>query len=183
VNVRGTPSQWLRKTADIPSHPKIALDIERYAEQVRADSRGGACFICSIIAGERDDHAVIYRDEICIAFLSRFPTLLGYSLLAPLEHRTAVVGDFTEDEYVALQRRVHRLGTALAAVVPTERLYVVSLGSHEGNSHVHWHVAPLPPGVPYEDQQYAALMHENGYLDVPLDEQITLAQRIGDQLS
>ena len=44
----------------------------------------------------------------------------------------------------------------------------MSLGSHQGNAHVHWHVAPLPPGVPYEEQQFAALMHEvNGYLDIP----------------
>jgi len=90
--------------------------------------------------------------------------------------------DFTEDEYVELQRRIHRLGVALAAVVPTERLYVLSLGSHQGNSHVHWHIAPLPPGVAYEDQQYAALMHEHGYLDVPLDEQIELARRVAGEL-
>ena len=32
---------------------------------------------------------------------------------------------------------------------PTERLYLLSLGSHQGNAHVHWHIAPLPPGVPY----------------------------------
>lgn len=31
------------------------------------------------------------------------------------------------------------------------------LGSREGNSHVHWHLAPLPPGVPFEQQQLAAL--------------------------
>ncbi len=41
--------------------------------------------------------------------------------------------------------------------VSTERLYGLSLGSHGGNAHVHWHVAPLPPGVPYREQQYAAL--------------------------
>lgn len=34
----------------------------------------------------------------------------------------------------------------------------------QGNAHVHWHVAPLPPGVPYERQQYHALMAENGVL-------------------
>jgi hypothetical protein len=62
--------------------------------------------------------------------------------------------------------------------VPTERLYVLSLGSHDGNAHVHWHVAPLPPGVPYREQQYAALMHENGYLDISGAELSTIAQRI-----
>src|SRR5579862_9048569 len=71
-------------------------------QRTRDDARSGRCFICSIVAGTREDHRVIYRDEICIAFLAKAPTLLGYSLLAPLEHRTDVVADFTEDEYLDL---------------------------------------------------------------------------------
>jgi ATP adenylyltransferase len=62
--------------------------------------------------------------------------------------------------------------------VPTERLYVLSLGSKQGNAHVHWHLAPLPPGVPYEHQQYAALMHEHGYLDIPNADFVDLARRL-----
>ena len=53
-------------------------------------------------------------------------------------------------------------------VVPTERLYLLALGSRQGNAHVHWHVAPLPPGVPYEKQQYAALMHDTERSKVPV---------------
>jgi diadenosine tetraphosphate (Ap4A) HIT family hydrolase len=105
------------------------------------------------------------------------PSIRGYTLVAPLEHRTDVVGSFTETEYVELQRRVHRLGVAISASVPTERLYVLSLGSHQGNAHVHWHLAPLPPGVPYREQQYAALMHEHGHLDIPDDDLLSLAER------
>jgi diadenosine tetraphosphate (Ap4A) HIT family hydrolase len=149
---------------------------------VRSAVDDGSCFICAIVAGTRDDHPVVFRDEVCIAFLAKWPTLLGYTLVAPLEHRTDVVGSFTADEYVAIQRRVHRVGAALSAVVPAERLYLLSLGSHQGNAHVHWHVAPLPPGVPYDEQQYAALMHERGYLDVPEADQVALAERIAAQL-
>jgi diadenosine tetraphosphate (Ap4A) HIT family hydrolase len=131
------------------------------------------------VAGERDDHHVVFRDHRCIAFLAKFPTLLGYTLVAPVEHRTDVVGSFTEAEYVELQRQVHRVGRAVSASVPTERLYVLSLGSHQGNAHVHWHLAPLPPGVPYRGQQYAALMHEiDGHLDIPEADLATLAERI-----
>ena len=108
--------------------------------------------------------------------------ILWRALRAPLEHRTDVVDAFTADEYVELQRRVHRVGRAVSRAVATERLYLLSLGSHEGNSHVHWHVAPLPPGVPYAEQQYAALMHENGYLDIPRDEAVALARRIADNV-
>ena len=59
--------------------------------------------------------------------------------------------------------------------MPTERLYVLSLGSQQGNRHVHWHVVPLPPGVPYEEQQLAVLDTARGYLDVPDDVSARLA--------
>jgi diadenosine tetraphosphate (Ap4A) HIT family hydrolase len=166
----------------VPGYPKIPFDAGEYERRVRTDSDRGSCFICSIVAGNRDDHLVVFRDEMCVAFLAKWPTLLGYTLVAPLEHRTDVIGAFTADEYVELQRRVHRVGRAVSEAVPTERLYLLSLGSHQGNAHVHWHVAPLPPGVPYGEQQYAALMHENGYLDVPDADQYAVATRIAERI-
>jgi len=155
--------------------PRRAFDLDAYVEEVTSD-RG--CFICRLVQGE-PGHAVIYRDDDHVAFLNRFPTLVGYTLVAPTRHRERVVDDFDLDGYVALQTLIHRLGRALSATVPTERLYVLSLGSQEGNSHVHWHLAPLPPGVPYSDQQFRALMTEaNGYLDIPVQDQAALARRI-----
>lgn len=112
--------------------------------------------MCEIVAGRRPHHFV-HEDDTAIAFLNRYPTLRGYVLVAPKEHLEEVTGDFTEDEYVALQRVVWRVGEAIRRAVATERLYVGSLGSKQGNSHVHWHLAPLPPGVPYDEQQGAAL--------------------------
>ena len=162
----------------MPEYLKIPLDIDSYVQHVTAASDAGTCFICSIVSGERDDHLVVFRDDVCVAFLAKWPTLLGCTLVAPLEHRTDVVDAFTTDEYVELQRRVHRVGRAVSEAVPTERLYVLSLGSHQAVSHVHWHIAPLPPGVPYLEQQYVALMHENGYLDIPDADQAALAERI-----
>ena len=160
------------------SYPRVPFDVAAYVAETTASAGRGDCFICSIVAGELDGHRVVLRDELCVGFLAKWPTLVGYALLAPLEHRTDVVGDFSEGEYVELQRRVHRLGRAVASSVPTERLYVLALGSQQGNAHVHWHLAPLPPGVPYERQQYAALMHERGYLDIPDGHQAALARTI-----
>jgi diadenosine tetraphosphate (Ap4A) HIT family hydrolase len=77
---------------------------------------------------------------------------------------------------------VHRVAGAVAAVVPAERMYCLSLGSQQGNAHLHWHVAPLPPGVPYERQQYYALMAENGVLDVGDSFQADLARAIRSRL-
>ena len=170
------------QTQAVPGYPKIPFDGGEYEQNTQEAARRGECFICSIVAGERDDHLVVFRDDLCIAFLGKWPTLLGYTLLAPLEHRTDAVGSFTESEYVELQRRVHRVGRAISAAVPTERLYVLSLGSHQGNAHVHWHLAPLPSGVPYREQQFAALMHEHGYLDIPAADHTALARSIAANL-
>jgi len=70
----------------------------------------------------------------------------------------------------------------VAATVPTERMYSLSLGSQQGNAHLHWHLVPLPPGVPYERQQFQAIMTENGVLTVDDTAQAALARRIRDQL-
>ncbi len=95
--------------------------------------------------------------------------------MAPAAHREHVVGDFTECEYAELQRLIHRIGRALTRVIETERLYVTSLGSQQGNTHVHWHLLPLPPGVPYEDQQMAVFDTDKGWLHVADAAMATLA--------
>lgn len=119
---------------------------------------GGRCFICELLAGNPQfAHHVIYEDDYAIAFLNKYPRLRGYVLVAPREHREQVTAEFTPEEYLRLQWVVHRVGEALRQVLPTERLYIFSLGSQDGNRHVHWHVAPLPPGIPFERQQFAAL--------------------------
>jgi diadenosine tetraphosphate (Ap4A) HIT family hydrolase len=142
------------------------------------------CFICDLARGEPEHpHHIVYEDELAIAFLNRFPTVPGQTIVAPREHREQVTGDFSEDEYVALQRVVRRVGEAVRRAVPTERLYVLSLGSQAANSHVHWHLAPLPPGVPFERQQLAALDWSDGVLDLSEEEQAALAGRIRADIS
>lgn len=140
-------------------------------------SQEGPCFICELIGG-RNPHHMIYEDETAVVFLSKYPSLYGYTLLAPREHREQATGDFTLEEYLALQQLIYHVGEALRQVVPTERLYILTLGSQQGNRHVHWHLAPLPPGVPYEQQQTAALDNSKGTLAISDEEMASLAQAI-----
>src|SRR5690348_3299986 len=114
----------------------LPFDLEAYRERVRSSP----CFICNIVQGRDTSHHVIYRDDRAIVFLNKYPTLYGYTLVAPVEHREEVTGDFSLEEYVELQKVVYRAAEALREEVPTERVYVLSLGSRQGNSHVHWHV-------------------------------------------
>jgi diadenosine tetraphosphate (Ap4A) HIT family hydrolase len=158
---------------------------ERRREIDREEVRrrlGGRCFICELVAGNPEfAHHIVYEDDRAVAFLNRYPVLYGYVLVAPREHREEVTGDFDEDEYASLQRVVHRVGEAVRRAVPTERLYILSLGSRQANRHVHWHVAPLPPGVAFERQQFAAL-DRSDVLDLGDDEQSELAARIRAEL-
>lgn len=83
---------------------------------------------------------------------------------------------------MALQRAVYRVAEAVRRTVETERLYLLSLGSQQGNRHVHWHVAPLPAGVPFEQQQLEALRSEYGILDISERDMAELARRIRCEL-
>jgi len=95
---------------------------------------------------------MVYEDDRTIAFLNKYPTLYGYTLVAPREHREQATGDFTLEEYLALQSVIYRVAEAVWLEVSAERVYILTLGSQQGNRHVHWYVAPLPPVVPYEEQ-------------------------------
>ncbi len=156
------------------------FDLAAYVRRVQS----GPCFICEIVAKNAEyAHHIVYEDDAAIVFLNAYPTLYGYTLVAPRRHCEQVTGDFTLDEYLRLQRVIFYAAEAVRQVVPTERIYLLSLGSQQGNRHVHWHIAPLPPGVPYDQQQLAALNIENGYLTLSDEEAIGLSARLRDRLN
>ena len=151
------------------------FDLDNYIQRIQT----GPCFICEMLAGNPVyRHHIIYRDETAVVFLNKFPILYGYTLIAPMQHRERVTADFTREQYLALQALIFRVAEALRQVVPTERMYLLSLGSQQGNRHVHWHLAPLPPGIPLEEQQFEALRMEKGTLAISDDEMADLSTQI-----
>ncbi|MGK5638632.1 HIT family protein [Streptomyces sp. URMC 126] len=151
------------------------MDLDAYTERART----GPCFVCAFLAGHPDyAHRLIADDGEHVAFLDRWPTLPGKILVAPKRHLEHVVRDFDEAAYVRLMAFVRRVALAMEEVCRPERTYVYSLGSRQGNAHVHWHIAGLPPGVPYEHQQFHALMSENGVIDAPPEDLDALAARL-----
>ena len=147
------------------------FDLDAYIQ----DIQNKPCFICEMIAGRLGGNHVIYRDETFIAFLNKYPMLYGYALVAPIQHKEQVTGDFTLEEYLSLQRGVYQVAEAVRRSVETERVYILSLGSQQGNRHVHWHVAPLPYGVPFKEQQLDALHIKKGVLELAEEEMAELA--------
>ena len=128
-------------------------DLDAYVRRAQS----GPCFVCAIVSQDPDfpEHHVFYEDDAAIAFLNRYPTQYGSTLVAPKEHKEQVAGDFTLDEYLGLQV-VYRVAEAVGEEVGAERVYLLSLGSNQGNAHVHWHVVPLPQTHPMRS---SSLLH------------------------
>jgi diadenosine tetraphosphate (Ap4A) HIT family hydrolase len=155
------------------SYERYEVDWAAYHQRART----GPCFICQIIAGDPEFPAdLVYEDEIAIAFLDKYPRVLGYTLVAPKAHREDLFSSFTPSEYLDLQAVVRRVGLAVQEVMDAERMYILSLGSNQGNAHVHFHIVPLPRGVPYEEQQLA--IYRQGVLRFPEADRVALAQQI-----
>lgn len=159
---------------------------ERYRPDMEALHHGfrtQPCFVCRLVGGDPQlPLHTVHEDEHAIAFLDAYPRAYGYTLVATKEHREQVTADFSVDEYLRLQRLVYGVTEAVREEVGAERMYLYTFGSNEGNAHVHWHVVPLPPGVPYEDQQGAWATWDKGVLDIPHEEMSSLAARIGRRL-
>ena len=155
------------------------FDLQAYLHDIQTKP----CFICEMIAGNPAyAHEIVYEDDIALAFLNRYPPLYGYVLVAPRDHREQVTGDFTPAEYLALQQLIYCVAEAVRQVVNPERMYILSLGSQQGNKHVHWHIAPLPFGVPFEEQQLEALHLKAGFLQLSNDELTALSRQLREAL-
>ncbi|MFJ3097945.1 HIT family protein [Streptomyces hydrogenans] len=156
------------------------MDLGAYEERARR----GPCFVCAFLDGNPDyKHLVVFEDADHVAFLDRWPTLPGKVLVAPKRHIEHAVSGFTDDEYVSIMLVVRKVALAVEKVFAPERTYLLSLGAQDGNAHVHWHIAGLPHGVPYEEQQFHALMSENGVLDVSPTEAESIAAHLRAALS
>lgn len=121
---------------------------------------------------------MVHEDDYALVFLDKYPRQYGYTLVAPKEHKEQVTGDFDVGAYLELQTLVYHVTEAVRHEVGAERMYVFTFGSNQGNAHVPWHIAPLPPGTPYEEQQGAAVSWRRGVLAIPEKEMISLAARL-----
>ncbi len=160
---------------DSSSDTRAPFDLEGLARR----SASVSCFVCEFLSGNPEfAHDEIGRTSNAVIFLDKFPTLFGRVLVAPRTHLENVTGDFTMAEYLELQQLVYLVAEGLRALLEPERVYLLSLGSQAANAHVHWHLAPLPVGVPLPEQQFHSLMHEFGAIETQTERQQWLAQEL-----
>jgi diadenosine tetraphosphate (Ap4A) HIT family hydrolase len=133
--------------------------------------RTSPCFVCRMAEGDE-----------ALVFLDGYPRANGYTLVVPKEHREQLTADFAPEDFLRLQSLVYKVAEAVREEVGAERMYRYTLGCSQGKAHVHWHVVPLPPGVPYEDQKGAWAGWDGGVPEIPPGEMRSLARRVGRRL-
>ena len=163
----------LRAAGVLREPARTRFDLDAYLREVEE-----GCFICRLVEGDPSlpVHHIIWRNQEANAFLNRLPTVFGSALVAPIAHREQVTGDSSLHQYLNLQRIVHAVAEAVRQALSPERVYILSLGSQQANAHVHWHVVPCPPEIPFEEQQLALLDAEKrGILQLEDEQADTLA--------
>ena len=109
----------------------------------------GNCVFCEILAGSLPA-SIIYRDDVCVAFMDTNPINPGHVLVIPVDHAQglAILGSCSGQAMFSLAHRIAIAlrGGALAAVgVRCEGAnLLLSDGSAAGQvvGHVHLHVVP-----------------------------------------
>jgi len=160
---------------------RIAFDKNEYHKIASKE-----CFICNIVNGgeKRNEHVIIDETTDYIAFLNNYPTQAGQILVCPKKHVRHIFKDLSEDKYSELFSYAKKIGTAVQKALDADRMYLASLGSNELNDHVHLHIFPLPPNIPFEEQQFEALNHhKRGILEMTKEEKQELAEKIKQKIN
>ncbi len=116
------------------------------APKEKPSTTGPDCFLCRGAAGP-DDRAnlVVYRTELSVVVLNRFPYNNGHLLVSPLAHK-ATLADLTPDELLDLQLVLLKLiGVLEKRMTPDGFNVGLNLGRAAGAGvpgHLHWHIVP-----------------------------------------
>jgi ATP adenylyltransferase len=107
---------------------------------------GEECFICRSVAGSEDPaNLVVYRSELSIAILNRFPYNNGHLLVCPRLHK-AQLEEQTDEEMLDQQLTIRKMIGILRNRMSADGFNVgLNLGRAAGAGvpgHLHWHIVP-----------------------------------------
>ena len=104
------------------------------------------CFICRGIASSEDRaNLLVYRSELSVVVLNRFPYNNGHLLVAPKDHKGRP-DELSPEQLLDLQLVLSRMIAALEKLMSPEGFNVgLNLGKVAGAGlpgHLHWHIVP-----------------------------------------
>ncbi len=110
------------------------------------EGREPGCFMCAASDKPHDkDSLIVYRDELTVILLNRFPYANGHLLAAPKRH-VADITDLSEEESAALIKKVEQSVVILRQHLKPDGMNVgLNLGEVAGAGradHLHYHIVP-----------------------------------------
>lgn len=103
----------------------------------------GQCIFCRLVAREIPS-AVVYEDELTIAFMDLGQVNPGHVLVASKRHADTLF-DLTDDEAAAVMHTSRRIAQAAQKAFPSAGLTLLQANGAEGGQtvkHFHMHVVP-----------------------------------------
>lgn len=106
------------------------------------------CVFCKIVSGDIPSHKV-WESETHIAFLSIFPNIEGFTVVAPKKHLSSYVFELADEEYVSLMQAARDVGLLLDKALDVQRSALMAEGT--GVNHAHVKLFPLIGLKPHEE--------------------------------
>ncbi|HEY1189056.1 MAG TPA: HIT domain-containing protein [Gemmata sp.] len=131
---------------------------------------GPECFLCRAAGGTSGDreNLVVYRSELSVVVLNRFPYNNGHLLVSPRAHKGRL-DELTPDELLDLQLVMRRLMAIIEKRMNADGFNVgLNLGRAAGAGvpgHLHWHIVPRWNG----DQNFMAVTGDTHVISQSLD--------------
>ena len=102
---------------------------------------GKPCFICEYSKdSSKISYTLIYEDNNFIAFLDKYPTSKGYTLVSPKKHIQDIT-QLTPEEYLKMQKIIHNVSNAIKKAFSPNRICLFQLGGVA--PHLHFHIVPI----------------------------------------
>ena len=110
------------------------------------EGREPGCFMCAAPDKPHDkDSLILFRDELTVILLNRFPYANGHVLVAPRRH-VADITELSEHENAALIKKVEQSVVVLRRYLKPDGMNVgLNLGEVAGAGradHLHYHIVP-----------------------------------------
>lgn len=108
---------------------------------------GDGCVFCAIVNGA-EPAAVIYEDEVTLAFLDITAVTKGHSLAIPKRH-VAYIWDASADDMASVTRTVHHLARRTKSVLCPDGMTLFQANCGTGWQdvfHLHVHIVPRYEG-------------------------------------
>lgn len=105
------------------------------------------CFLCEAAACDEpgEENLVVWKDEVALCIMNRFPYNNGHLLVAPLSHE-GDIDNLSREERAALMEGLVRTKAVLSAVMRPEGFNIgLNLGRSAGagiEDHLHFHIVP-----------------------------------------